>query len=224
MAEFELADLATMSGDDASVLAHAERCLAIAPASGSCMRMRGNVLRIRGDCAELEREARKMVATAPSSQRSYEWLEGALGSEGAAPATLAAAQASVVRNARESRRDLERASAAMRLGLYEGDFDAARTAALELGRVESSERSESLHVAEIALAWIARETGDARAEDRDREAILRSSPRMDRRRRARRGFELAHEALRLGVFDLRAVRRRARADRRRVAGRGSAPA
>jgi tetratricopeptide (TPR) repeat protein len=110
--------------DDA--LAGVNRCLLVSPFAGSCARLRITLLEAKGEWAEVEREARRLVAADPTVPESYSALVQAQVAQGVPLATIAATltrRLQFVAGDREHQQHWDSAS----LALFAGDFTAAES-------------------------------------------------------------------------------------------------
>jgi eukaryotic-like serine/threonine-protein kinase len=131
----ELATFQGMQGDADGVLATGERCLSMSPVAAACARRRAEVFALRGQCDELEREARRAVAGEPSGDNAYAYVAEAL----AARRAPIEAIRDVVSTKLSFVPDLERPAATedaeRQLAIYTGDLGAAIAHALEKDRL-----------------------------------------------------------------------------------------
>ena len=147
-------------GDDAATLRTLERCLEVAPAAVSCLRLRAALWIRRGDCTAAQSDARRMLGVEGSSRRTFEVLAGALyGSGESMDAVKAALAQKWAATAPRIRAQTELADQT-KLAVVEGDFARAEERALALERQVAPLTHESDHVdAAIFLVEIHRETG-----------------------------------------------------------------
>lgn len=74
--------MGVVQGDAPTALHDVERCLAISPSAGSCLRVRATLEASQGECAALEADARRMVTTEVATPRAYDYLATALFAQG----------------------------------------------------------------------------------------------------------------------------------------------
>jgi eukaryotic-like serine/threonine-protein kinase len=160
-AEFGIAEIATLWGDQDAQLAASERCLAIAPRAATCLEMEADVHDARGECGEVEQEARDVVAIDPTGWGGYDTLLSALAAEGApseALADLAAKEAATVAEPAKARWVAD--ANAANVALLRGDLSAAEASLLALQRDESGRAGDDAHRAEGELIALYEEEGD----------------------------------------------------------------
>jgi eukaryotic-like serine/threonine-protein kinase len=212
----ELAASWVYLGDGDQALAAADRCLAIAPGAASCVRRRIDVHNARGQCAELELDAKRLIEIEQDAPYGYLCLLAALAGQGAPVEALAAlarkAEARPMFGPDHARRDALDVGA--RLAVYEGDFVSAERDLLALAR-EDDEDPELM--ATSGLLWIYGEEGDVAKATATAETYVHRLPAEGSRWQT--GYSvvgpylsrpLASVALRLGghatVADVRSMR------------------
>jgi serine/threonine-protein kinase len=78
-----LGTMAFMRGDYQATLAYDERCVGITATAVGCIDTRARARVMLGQCAELEDEARRILAVDSKAAFAYHWLTGALAARGA---------------------------------------------------------------------------------------------------------------------------------------------
>jgi serine/threonine-protein kinase len=154
--------LALELGDPDAMLAAAERCLAIAPGAVACLRRRADVRGYRGQCRELEQDARRIIALEPAGPQGYGFLLTALAANGApweALREVAAKQQQAPADARLARLHAEQGAAT--LAVWAGDFVQAEVSLRALQKVQASATDETSHTAEWQLIELYDEMGEA---------------------------------------------------------------
>jgi serine/threonine protein kinase len=143
-------------------LSDADTCIAFCPRATSCMRERMKVEAARGQCKQLEVDARRAVQIAPHDERLYDWLARALAANEAPLESIQVLQAQrIATMPKGNRRDEEQQLSDLRVALLVGDFPAAQHAAEEIERLRANELSELAHDQPYeALISIAVEQGD----------------------------------------------------------------
>jgi serine/threonine-protein kinase len=143
-------------------LADADRCLNISPQSGGCLRMRLAVEGARGQCAAMEKDARRQAQTEPTNPRSNDWLAAALAANDAPLDSIRLVYDRMLELIPEGRtRDEARQLTEARLALLSGDFPAAQRALETVDTLRVDDTSEIAHgFLASALIQIAEETGD----------------------------------------------------------------
>ena len=171
--------------DPARTGALLDRCLELIPTAGTCMRMRAMRHIERGQCADVEADARRMLVMQPNNHRSFEFLAIALAARGA--------PVDGVREALARRVDVEpdeaskrraQSQAAMWTALLVGDFTAAEAAARELDAVlggslvesDHSQAMDGLFQALVERGDVAGALREADAYDRRSSAWTRDAP------------------------------------------------
>lgn len=169
--------LIAAGNDDAdAILAAADRCLAISPSSGTCLRRRADVHSIRGECDDLELDARQMVAIDPTGAQGYGYLSTALASKGAPVEALQqlASKAEAVAGAGRARRLALQDAAS--IAVYAGDFISAEASLIALQAEQASLTDESRHTAMEQLILLYGEEGEAAKAANVGEELLRQLP------------------------------------------------
>ena len=154
---------AEVRGDTEGTLAAVERCLAISPNAASCLRRRADVHSERGQCDQMERDARRLISVEPQNPSNYGYLWAALAAQGASPEalrTIASKQEEVAEDLDGYRRRASWDNAA-RLAAHLGDFATAETNLRALDRDLEGAVDESMHVATSQLIALYEEEGDA---------------------------------------------------------------
>jgi serine/threonine-protein kinase len=139
-------------------LDQANRCLVAAPFSGSCREGRMRIFVLRGEWADAEQEARRMIAAAPTSPSPYVSLAQAQAALGAAPATI---ELTLKRRLAFSKdRAKDEAWDRVRLLLLEGDFksSAQNLEKMLIAAKQGPELADFMSIANL-LAAIYDETG-----------------------------------------------------------------
>jgi serine/threonine-protein kinase len=99
--EWVIANYRNDMGQYEAASAAADRCLTLSPAALSCLDLRAQVARRLGRCAQLEEDARTMIARNSRVSDAYDWLAAALVARGAPLESVAEA----MRHARENDAD-----------------------------------------------------------------------------------------------------------------------
>jgi serine/threonine-protein kinase len=163
--------------DDAdATLAATDRCLAIAPNAATCLRLRGMVHSFRGQCQELEHDARQMITIEPDGFLGYGFLWTALAANGAAVEALrqlAIKQEANVHNTDRARFALQDAA---NLAAWTGDFASAEATLRALQRGQASLTDEGAHTAESQLVSVDDEQGEGARAASIGEDYLRRIP------------------------------------------------
>lgn len=160
-AEHSRSRLALERGDPVAMLAAADRCLAIAPGAVACLRRRADVHAFRGQCREMEQDARQIIALEPSGQQGYGYLLTALAANGAPAEALrevAAKQAAAIGDAALAQLVTDQSAA--QLALWTGDFTRAEASLRALAKDEASLTDETRHTAEWQLIELYDEEGE----------------------------------------------------------------
>ncbi|MGD0528883.1 MAG: protein kinase [Polyangiaceae bacterium] len=151
---------ARASGDGDAEEAAIERCLEIAPNAASCLRERASHRSERGQCRELEDDARQMVAVEPGAWRGYGYLWIAIAANGASVEALQSIMKK--EEAAVPDADLARRFAlqdAADLAIWSGDLVSAESSLRALQKAEAGLADESKHVAEWQLVYVYDEQG-----------------------------------------------------------------
>jgi serine/threonine-protein kinase len=162
-----------LDGDAAGELRDADSCLASAPSAVSCLAWRADVHSMRGQCDEMERDGRRLIALKPSA-KSYAPLWLALAARGATPATLEHLDRSAEALVTEAKR--LRLQDAARLAARSGDFVAAERSLVDLGLELAGETDEWAHAATADLLALYAEEGETEKAIAVAEDCLRALP------------------------------------------------
>jgi serine/threonine-protein kinase len=181
VAEFSISEIADLQGDLDGVLAASDRCLAIQPRAATCLYYEGTVHDARGQCRELEREGRDIIAIDPLDWTGYDALLSALAAGGApteALADVAAREAACLAEPAEARRitDMNAANVA----LLRGDFASAEASLLALQQDQAELVDDRSHTAEGQLIALYVEQGDGEKAAAVADAYLRKLPGYSR--------------------------------------------
>ncbi len=150
-------------GDFDRALAAYGRCLEISPSAASCLRSRSTIYAQRGDCAQVEADARRMIVMEPGGWRGYEFLARALYARGKPTETTREALQQKWALFSEERRRAREAFDRAQLDLLRGDFTSAEARANELQRLVASSQSELDHTEPARLlVEIYGEEGDSK--------------------------------------------------------------
>ena len=168
--------IAAGNDDVDAILAAADRCLAISPSSGTCLRRRADVHSVRGECDALEQDARQMVAIDPTGAQGYGYLATALASKGAPVEALQqlASRAEAVAGAGRARRLALQDAAS--IAVYAGDFVSAEASLIALQAEQARLTDESRHTAMEQLILLYGEEGEAAKAANVGEELLRQLP------------------------------------------------
>ena len=159
-------------GDFDAALAAYGRCLDVSPGAASCLRSRSTIHAQRGDCAEVEADARRTIAIEPSGYRAYDFLARALCARGRPIETVREALAQKWALYPEDRRASRKLADLAQLALLQGDFATAEKNALALEKLVASAQTELEHVEPARLlvdAYV--EMGDVARAGRVAEAF-----------------------------------------------------
>jgi serine/threonine-protein kinase len=146
------------------MLAAADRCLAIAPNASACLRRRADVHNVRGQCKELEKDARRLLAMEPQGYQGPGYLLAALAAQGApveALRQLASQEEAAIRDS--ERRQRFALQDAADLAVYAGDFSSAATSLRALQAMEATLTEEAMHTADGQLISVYEETDPSKA-------------------------------------------------------------
>jgi len=171
------ANMAEVAGDADAALAATDRCLAISPGAASCLLQRAEVHGDRGQCEELEHDARRIIAIEPDGWRGYGCLWPALAANGAAVEALqqlASKKLAALRGTDGERRVALQDPA--NLAIWTGDLASAEASLQALRRAEASFADESQHMADWQLIYVYEEEGDETKAARVGEDFLRRLP------------------------------------------------
>jgi serine/threonine-protein kinase len=168
-------EIADLHGDVDAMLAADERCLAIHPEATVCILGVAQVHSIRGQCADMERYARRAIAVEPSSGWGHTFLFWALEATDAPPDALRQLTGKVALYDPLVKK-LAADQAAADLSLYVGDFDGAEAALLTRQKDEEAETVEDRHVSERMLVELYDEEGAPQKAAALAEAYLRRLP------------------------------------------------
>jgi serine/threonine-protein kinase len=160
------------TGDlDAALVAYG-KCVEMSPGAASCLRSRSVILAQRGSCADVEADARRMVAIEPGGHRAYESLARALCARGRPLETVRQALEQKWALLPESARKRAELVDRTHLALLYGDFASAEKLARELDLLVATARSEQEHV-EPTMLLVATyaESGDAARAARTADAF-----------------------------------------------------
>ena len=138
-------------GDFDAALAAYGRCLDVSPGAASCLRSRSTIHAQRGDCAEVEADARRTIAIEPNGYRAYDFLARALCARGRPIETVREALAQKWALYPEERRASRKLADLAQLALLQGDFATAEKDALALERLVASAQTELEHVEPVRL-------------------------------------------------------------------------
>jgi serine/threonine-protein kinase len=137
------------------------RCLSISSGAASCLRVRAGIEDSRGECAQLEKDARAMIAIEPRGHRAYEFLAVALAAQNAPVASLRdALHKRSTLLADETARHLTTLADDAHVATLTGAFGQAIAATAELLRARDTESTEKAHAATADLLALYEETGD----------------------------------------------------------------
>jgi serine/threonine-protein kinase len=148
LALIRLCTIRLLVGDYDGALGALDRCLAIAPASNGCLSARITLYEELGRCTEMERDARLMASTSPST-RSHDWVARALYATGAAPQAVRAALELKWAATKEAQRSATRRRDEMHLAMLRGDFAAAEAAQSQLEAAVADDPTEDAHAGEM---------------------------------------------------------------------------
>ena len=132
-------------GDFDRALAAYGRCLEISAGAASCLRSRTTIYVQRGECAQVEADARRMIVMEPSGWRGYEFLARALYARGKPIETTREALQKKWALFPEDRRRAKETFDRAQLDLLRGDFGSAEAHANELQRLVAASQSELEH-------------------------------------------------------------------------------
>jgi serine/threonine-protein kinase len=161
VAEFSMSEIALLVGDLDAMLSAADRCLAIRPNATMCIFARAQVHSYRGQCVDLERDARQFIAVDPEGWGGFAYLMTALVANDAsidAIRQVAAKATTAVEEPGAAHRFADERS--VDLALLQGDLSSAERSLLALREDEADLRDEGEHTAEYQLIAVYDEEGD----------------------------------------------------------------
>jgi serine/threonine protein kinase len=139
------------AGDFDAALAAYARCLELSPGAASCLRSRSTIHAQRGDCADVEADARRTIAIEPSGYRAYDFLARALCARGRPLETVREVLNQKWALYPEEHRAARRLADLAQLALLQGDFKTAEKHALALEALVTSAQTELEHVEPVRL-------------------------------------------------------------------------
>jgi serine/threonine-protein kinase len=168
-----------LQNDEDRELAGYERCLEVSPMATSCLRSLAGLHEVRGQCAEFEADARRLVSVEPKGLRAYWSLARALAARGAPLESVRGALDEMVALATSAGSgEPAQLEEELVLALLAGDLARAASVADALERANASDMKEESHSPAVDVQMvIAEETGD-------RAAALRLGDDFERRRQA----------------------------------------
>ncbi len=163
-----------MRGDFAEARRLLDDCLRRFPGATGCRNERIWLNQDDGRCAEIEPDARQMIAADPESFRGYEALARAAVALGRPPEAVAESLKQAWRRAPAEVRARDELLTNARLAVLAGRFDDALDLARKYDAAISSDSAASVHAgAATLLVEIAVETGEVRVASRTAEDFLR---------------------------------------------------
>ena len=163
-----------MRGDFAEARRLLDDCLRRFPGATGCRNERIWLNQDDGRCAEIEPDARQMIAADPESFRGYEALARAAVSIGRPPEAVAESLKQAWRRAPAEVRARDELLTNARLAVLAGRFDEALDLARRYDAAIASDSAASVHAgASTLLVEIAVETGELRVASRTAEDFLR---------------------------------------------------
>jgi serine/threonine-protein kinase len=180
-AEFSITEIADLQGDLDGVLAASDRCLAIQPRAATCIAYESFVYEARGQCREVERQGRDIIAIDPLDWTGYEARLSALAAGGApidALADVAAKEAAGMAEPAKAKRvtDMNAANVA----LLAGDFASAEASLLAMQQAQADLADDRSHTAEGQLIALYDEEADGEKAAAVADAYLRKLPGYSR--------------------------------------------
>ena len=150
--------LAATKGDFETALAESAVCEKIAPGDAGCFVVRDEIYMRRGQCTELEQDARRLIAQRPASDYGYMLAAEALSSRaGTTPSVSELTTQALARMSQDAKEWIPAALFDVHLAELEGDFvhaDAllrAREDAIATASAESVHGSDAWERAQIAI-------------------------------------------------------------------------
>jgi serine/threonine-protein kinase len=174
LALHEQAAVHNLLGEYDEALATAGRCLEVSPIAAACARRRADVFAMRGQCSDLEREARRVVAGEPNGANAYRYMILALAARRAPVEAIRDAMQHYQANSSEKERPIAAEQTEAGLALYAGDLGAAARHRLEAERLLREQDPDAREVDAIVLE---EESGErSRAVDLAQEYLRRDEP------------------------------------------------